>query len=73
MLYELIIETRQPACGGKSPTVVEFLELEIADPVAFVQSREPGLELIRETGPDGDLILRVDTDKHQVKYQFTEA
>lgn len=70
--YELTIETRQPTCGGKSPTNVELLEVELEDPMAFVRSRESNLPLETECTPDGDLVVRVDKDKHQVTYTFTE-
>ena len=70
--YELTIETRQPTCGGKSPTNVELMEISLEDPMAFVRSREADLPLETENTPDGDLIIRVDKDKHQVTYTFTE-
>ena len=70
--YELTIETRQPTCGGKSPTNVELLEVELEDPMAFVRSREFDLPLETEQTPDGDLVVRVNKDKHQVTYTFTE-
>ena len=69
--YELTIETRQPTCGGKSPTNVELMEVELEDPMAFVRSREFDLPLETEHTPDGDLVVRVDKDKHQVTYTFT--
>lgn len=75
MLYELIIETRQPHCGGKHPKVYEFLEVETSDPLAFVRVREPELAelLVLENLPNGDIVIRAEQDRHQVTYQFTEA
>ena len=70
--YELSIETRQPTCGGKSPTNVELLEVSLEDPMAFVRSREADLPIETEQTPDGDLVYRVETEKHQVTYTFTE-
>ena len=70
--YELSIETKQPTCGGKSPTKVELLEVKLDDPLAFVRSREADLPLLTEQSPDGDLVVRVETEKHQVTYTFTE-
>ena len=70
--YELTIETRQPTCGGKSPTNVELLEVELEDPMAFVRSREFDLPLETEQTQDGDLVVRVNQEKHQVTYTFTE-
>ena len=70
--YELTIETRQPTCGGKSPTKVELMEVELEDPMAFVRSREFDLPLETEQTPDGDLVVRVNQEKHQVTYTFTE-
>ena len=61
--YELSIETKQPTCGGKSPTKVELLEVKLDDPLAFVRSREADLPLLTEQSPDGDLVVRVETEK----------
>ena len=70
--YELTIETKQPTCGGKSPTNVELLEVQLEDPMAFVRGREADLPIETEQSPDGDLVYRVNTEKHQVTYTFTE-
>ena len=70
--YELTIETKQPTCGGKSPTNVELLEVSLEDPMAFVRGREADLPIETEQSPDGDLVYRVNTEKHQVTYTFTE-
>ena len=70
--YELTIETRQPTCGGKSPTNVELLEVSLEDPLAYVRSREADLPIETEHTPDGDLVCRVEAEKHQVTYTFTE-
>ena len=38
--YELIIERRQPPCGGKPAKVVEVRSVTTDDPVAYVRSLE---------------------------------
>ena len=70
--YELAIETKQPTCGGKSPTKVELMEVELEDPMAFVRAREADLPLLTDRTPDGDLVVRVEQEKHYVTYTFTE-
>ena len=70
-LYELIVETRQPGCGGKPPRVFQFLEVETDDPAAYVQEKEPGLALEQLRGDDGELTISVSKDMHQVHYRFT--
>ncbi len=70
--YELIIETKQPACGGKAPQVYDFKEIETDDPREYVQAQEPGLETELHTLPNGELVIEVNKDAHQVQYHFTE-
>ena len=41
--YELIIERRQPPCGGKPTKLYDFQNVETDDPVAYVRQYEPGL------------------------------
>lgn len=39
--YELIIEQRQPTCGGRAPTKCEIRAVTTDDPIAYVQALEP--------------------------------
>ena len=41
-IYELVIEERQPTCGGKSPTKSKSMTVSTDDPVAYVKALEPG-------------------------------
>ena len=70
--YELIIERRQPSCGGKAPTRCEVLSVTTDDPMAFVQEKEPGaqLELLQNEG--GVVLIQADSNGMWVKYEFTE-
>ncbi len=71
--YELIIERRQPSCGGKAPTRCEVLSVTTDDPMAFVQEKEPGaqLELLQNEG--GVVQIRAEGgDGLWVNYEFTE-
>ncbi|MBP3653672.1 MAG: hypothetical protein J6J78_11455, partial [Clostridia bacterium] len=43
--YELIIERKQPTCGGRAPTSSEVRMVEVNDPMAYVQEQEPNLAL----------------------------
>ena len=61
--YELIIERRQPPCGGKPAT---------DDPVAYVRSLEKNGELQVTDGSDGEIVVTLDAGLKQVKYSFTE-
>ena len=64
--YELVIEQRQPTCGGKSPTKCEIRTVQTDDPVAYVKELEPN-------GEEGSLVVRIDqTEGQWVKYIFTE-
>ena len=70
-LYELIVETRQPGCGGKPPKVYQFTEVETDDPAAYVARKEPGLEQELIPGEGGEILVSVSKDMHQVVYRFT--
>ena len=69
--YELIIERRQPTCGGRAPTASEVRMVETNDPMAYVQQQEPELELemMEENG-----VITVSGVKNGMwfKYEFTE-
>ena len=69
--YELIIERKQPTCGGRAPVASEVRIIETEDPKAYVETREPGLplELTEENG-----VITVSGIKNGMwfKYEFTE-
>ena len=69
--YELIIERRQPTCGGRAPTTSEVRIVETGDPTSYVQTQEPGLalETVTENG-----VTTVSGVKNGLwfKYEFTE-
>lgn len=70
--YELIIERRQPTCGGKPPKLYEFLTVQTENPEAYVRSREPEGEFTAIRNPDGELVITVGDGLKQVRYGFTE-
>ncbi|MGM9549924.1 MAG: hypothetical protein ACI3V5_08775 [Faecousia sp.] len=69
--YELIIERRQPPCGGKPPKLYEFLTVQTENPEAYVRSREPEGERTVMQSPNGELIISVGEGLKQVRYCFT--
>ena len=69
--YELIVERRQPTCGGRAPTASEVRIVETADPLAYVQDQEPGLELER-TEENGVITISGVKNGMWFKYEFTE-
>lgn len=69
--YELVIEERQPTCGGKSPTKSKIMTVSTDDPVAYVKALEPG-ELEVYTTEDGTLVVQADHNGLWIKYEFTE-
>ena len=70
--YELVIEERQPTCGGKSPTRSTIQSVTCDDPVAYVQSLEPDSALEVSTTDDGTLVIQADHNGLWIKYEFTE-
>ncbi len=70
--YELVIEERQPTCGGKSPTRSTIKSVTCDDPVAYVQGLEPDSTLEVSTTDDGTLIVQTDHNGLWIKYEFTE-
>lgn len=70
--YELMIEQRQPTCGGRAPTKCEVRSVTTDDPMAYVQSLEPGStpELVQDE--NGVILIRVERNGLWVKYEFTE-
>jgi len=70
--YELVIEQRQPTCGGRAPTKTEILTVTTDDPVAFVRSKEKDAALEVSTNEDGALVVRAKRGGLWIKYEFTE-
>ena len=71
--YELVIEQRQPTCGGRAPTKCEIRYVTTDDPVAYVQALEPTCELDVTHNDDGTVVIRLDHNGLWVKYEFTEG
>ena len=69
--YELVIEQKQPTCGGRAPTKCEIRTISIEDPVAYVQALEPSCQLEVEQTLDG-CVIRTERGGLWVKYEFTE-
>lgn len=69
-IYELVIEERQPTCGGKSPTKSKIMTVSTDDPVAYVKALEPG-ELEISTSDDGTLVIQADHNGMWIKYEFS--
>ena len=70
MRYELIIDEKQPTCGGKSPTKADIQTVETDDPVAYVQSREKNAKLDVEKKDNGGCIVRLERGGYEVVYEF---
>ena len=69
--YELIIERKQPTCGGRSPTKSEIRMVTTEDPVAYVQALEPSCALEVTHNDDGSIVIKLDHNGLWVKYEFT--
>ena len=70
--YELVIEERQPTCGGKSPTRSRITTVTTDDPVAWVRGQEPVGELEVYTDKDGTLVVQADHNGLWIRYEFSE-
>lgn len=70
--YELVIEQRQPTCGGRAPTRSEIRTVTTADPVAYVQALEPLCELEVIHHDDGTIEIKLAHNGLWVRYEFTE-
>lgn len=69
--YELVIEQKQPTCGGRAPTKCEIRTVTTDDPVAYVQALEPSCELeVEQTAQS--LIVKTARGGLWIKYEFTE-
>lgn len=69
--YELIIERKQPTCGGRAPTSSEVRIVETADPMAYVREQEPGIKL-EGTCENGVIVISGVKNGLWFKYEFTE-
>ena len=69
--YELIIEQRQPTCGGRAPTKSEIRTVTTADPVAYVREQEPNGKLEVEESANG-VAVTIDRNGLWIRYEFTE-
>ena len=71
--YELIIERRQPTCGGQSPTKCEIRNISTDDPEGYVRKMEPHGEFSTYTNESGDFVVELEDKRgFNVKYIFTE-
>ncbi len=70
--YELVINERQPTCGGKSPTKASIRTVTVEDPLEYVKGLEPDSELTVETAEDGTVIVTADHNGMPIRYEFTE-
>jgi len=70
--YELIIQRRQPSCGGKSPYKSEIHTVSTDDPVEYVKKLEPSSKLEVSELEDGALCIIAEHDDAWVKYEFSE-
>ena len=69
--YELVIEKKQPTCGGRAPTKSEIHTVTTADPVAYVKELEPNGKLEVETTANGVTVTLRHNDEW-IRYEFTE-
>ena len=69
--YELVIEKKQPTCGGRAPTKSEIHTVTTEDPVAYVKELEPNGKLEVETTANGVTVTLRHNDEW-IRYEFTE-
>lgn len=69
--YELVIEQKQPTCGGRAPTKCEIRTVTTDDLVAYVQAAESSCALGVEKTPNG-FVIKTERGGLWVKYEFTE-
>jgi hypothetical protein len=70
--YELIVEKRQPSCGGKPPLLHDFSEIETDDPIAYVKAHTKNAEYEVDTGRDGSTIITTNEGGIITRFIFTE-
>ena len=71
--YELVIEERQPTCGGKSPTRSTIKSVTCDDPVAYVRNllKADKAELTVEVKDADNLTVFADCSGMTQKFLFT--
>lgn len=69
--YELITEKHQPSCSGK-PTLHEFSEIEIDDPVAYVKAHTKNARLEVDTGDNDSIVIVAEEGDYRTKFVFSE-
>ena len=69
--YEVLIEQKQPTCGGRAPTRCQIRTVTTDDPVAYVQALEPSCTLETEKTAEG-LIVRTERGGLWIRYEVTE-
>ena len=70
--YEVSIERSQPICGGKSPTVQQFVEVQTDDPLSYVLQNEKDRTFTSSVDKNGDLVFESTEGAQRVTYVFTE-
>ena len=70
--YELVIEQKQPTCGGRAPTKCEVRTVTTDDPLDYVRKQEPGTTPVLLQDDGGVLIYRIDRNDSWIRYEFTE-
>ena len=70
--YEVIIQQRQPSCGGRLPFESEIRNVSTDDPVAYVREKEPSCPL-EITEEDGALVISAERSRGLwARYEFYE-
>lgn len=69
--YEVIVERKQPTCGGRAPTTSEVRMVETEDPMSYVKAQEPGL-MLEGSVENGVVTISGVKNGLWFKYEFTE-
>ncbi len=69
--YELIIESYNP-CGGREHGKKELMEIETADPVAYVKSHAQVTEVEVINDDEDEILIEVNQYGYVKRYMFTE-
>ncbi len=70
MRYELIIDEKQPTCGGKSPSKADIQTIETDNPEAYFKEKEPNAKYEVEPTDGGGCIIRFERGGYEVTYEF---
>lgn len=70
--YELILERRQPSCGGRDPKDVKMMNVATDDPVEYVKQAEKTEQVNIIKNENGEIVIEVQLGARQVRYTFTE-